>query len=116
MTNTKPSNRFIKVGNRELCDVKDKQEDIVFEQHGTGLKLGWHPLVSMGFSKNNISKQWLLAGGYQVVMESEDRPHMTSKKEKRLKNKIVSRKGTSALPSRKKGNKVSVDQCKQMGQ
>ncbi len=61
-TNTKPFNIIIKVRNGELSDTKC-EGDIMFKQHRTGLRLGWHAWVSMGFYKKYDKRKRLLTAG-----------------------------------------------------
>jgi hypothetical protein len=64
MTNDKGSNRFIKVRNGDLCDIKC-EDNIEFEPHGTGLRFSWHAFSInwLFFEKylewKNTSSRWL---------------------------------------------------------
>ena len=84
MKNKVPSTKSITVGNGNICAVKT-EGDLVFEQHKTGHRLGWHSMVSTGFSKNIISGRKLLAGGYKIVLESTDKAYITSNENETVK-------------------------------
>jgi hypothetical protein len=50
--------------------------------------LSWHAFSINWLFKNILSGKILLAGGYQIVMESKDQADVMSKKENKLKMKL----------------------------
>ncbi len=60
----------------------------VFKQRRNGLRLGWYALVSTSFSQNFKSGKRPQTDGYQIVMESENKAYIKSKKERKVKIKL----------------------------